>query len=46
MDFHQTLMGLSILAVVVGLIVLGILGIHCWEGRQEKGNPHISRGEE
>lgn len=36
MDLQQTLMGLGILAVVVGLIILGIAGIHCWEGRQGK----------
>lgn len=36
MDLQQTLMGLGILAVVVGLIVLGIVGIHHWEERQEK----------
>lgn len=36
MGLQQTLMGLGILVVVVGLIVLGIVGIHHWEGRQEK----------
>lgn len=36
MDLQQTLVGLGILAMVVGLIVLGIVGIHHWEGRKKK----------